>query len=301
MKLPPRRERSSMNTGTSTSFAEQEAAAMEKNRESFMALWNEYVKGRKGDKAVLRYLEEAGFFTSPASTKHHGAFPGGLCYHSVNVAAEVLGLLAQHQLEDENMNASAVTCALLHDICKVGTYRQTTKRQRGQDGKWQDAPAYEYDDSGLPLGHGEKSLFLLQRLGMELTDQEAAAIRWHMGAYRDHDCYNEMGRAFERYALALFLHLADMTASSTAPGYIGTADPADEVMATLSGLSIEQLEEYRDGGWLYGLKVRNPRRLPEPVPLEALHLDYPPQSWRWLDSINADGLAEIAAAQGVKL
>ena len=161
---------------------------------------------------MLRYLEEAGFFTSPASTKYHGAFPGGLCYHSVNVATEVLGIMAQHRLEDENMNASAVTCALLHDICKVGTYRQTTKRQRGPDGKWQDAPAYEYDDSGLPLGHGEKSLFLLQRLGMELTDQEAAAIRWHMGAYRDHDCYNEMGRAFERYALALFLHLADMTA-----------------------------------------------------------------------------------------
>ena len=56
MKPPPRRERSSMNMGTSTSFAEQEAAAMEKNREAFMALWNEYVKGRKGDKAVLRYL-----------------------------------------------------------------------------------------------------------------------------------------------------------------------------------------------------------------------------------------------------
>lgn len=212
MKPPPRRERSSMNMETSTSFAEQEAAAMEKNREAFMALWNEYVKGRKGDKAVLRYLEEAGFFTSPASTKYHGAFPGGLCYHSVNVAAEVLGIMAQHQLEDENMNASAVTCALLHDICKAGAYRQTTKRQRGPDGKWQDVPAYEYDDSGLPLGHGEKSLFLLQRLGMELTDQEAAAIRWHMGAYRDHDCYNEMGKAFERYALALFLHLADMTA-----------------------------------------------------------------------------------------
>ena len=83
MKPPPRRERSSMNMGTSTSFAEQEAAAMEKNREAFMALWNEYVKGRKGDKAVLRYLEEAGFFTSPASTKYHGAFPGGLCYLSL--------------------------------------------------------------------------------------------------------------------------------------------------------------------------------------------------------------------------
>ena len=44
------------------------------------------------------------------------------------------------------------------------------------------------------------------------------------------------------------------------PGYIGTADPADETMAKLSGLSVEQLEQYRDGGWLYGLKVQNPRQ-----------------------------------------
>lgn len=124
---------------------------------------------------------------------------------SVNVATEVLGIMEQHQLEDENLRASAVTCALLHDICKAGTYRQTTKRQRGPDGKWQDVPAYEYDDSGMPLGHGEKSLFLLQRLGMELTDQEAAAIRWHMGAYRDHDCYNEMGKAYTRTTLWFYI------------------------------------------------------------------------------------------------
>lgn len=175
--------------------------------------WVEYVKGRRGDKAVLRYLEYSGFFTSPASTKYHGAFPSGLCYHSVNVATEMLGLLEQHQLEDANLRASAVTCALLHDICKAGTYRRTTKRQHGLDGEWKDVATYEYDDSTLPLGHGEKSLYILQHLGMELTDQEAAAIRWHMGAYRDHDCYNEMGKAFERYALALFLHLADMVAT----------------------------------------------------------------------------------------
>lgn len=65
-----------MNMGTSTSFAEQEAAAMEKNREAFMALWNEYVKGRKGDKAVLRYLEEAGFSRRPRprnTTEHSPA------------------------------------------------------------------------------------------------------------------------------------------------------------------------------------------------------------------------------------
>lgn len=44
------------------------------------------------------------------------------------------------------------------------------------------------------------------------------------------------------------------------PGFIGTADPADEVMATLSGLSVEQLEEYRDGPG--GETVKAPAALP---------------------------------------
>ena len=168
--------------------------------EEFQTLWGKYVRDRKGSTEVLRYLTAEGFFSAPASTKYHGAFPGGLCKHSVTVA-------------NETYRRSAVMCALLHDICKIDAYKKTTKRQRGADGKWQDVPAYEYNDSALPLGHGEKSVFLLLSLGMELTDQEAAAIRWHMGAYRDRECFNEMGRAFDRYPLALFLHLADMTAA----------------------------------------------------------------------------------------
>lgn len=36
----------------------------------------------------------------------------------------------------------------------------------------------------FPLGHGEKSLFLITR-HMALTEEEALAIRWHMGAYDD--------------------------------------------------------------------------------------------------------------------
>lgn len=35
-----------------------------------------------------------------------------------------------------------------------------------------------------PLGHGEKSLYLIQR-HMVLLPEEALAIRWHMGAYDD--------------------------------------------------------------------------------------------------------------------
>lgn len=37
-----------MSTESITNFAEQEAAAMKKNKEMFMALWVEYVKGAQG-------------------------------------------------------------------------------------------------------------------------------------------------------------------------------------------------------------------------------------------------------------
>ena len=36
----------------------------------------------------------------------------------------------------------------------------------------------------FPFGHGEKSVFLIER-HMRLTDAEALAIRWHMGAFDD--------------------------------------------------------------------------------------------------------------------
>ena len=52
-------------------------------------------------------------------------------------------------------------------------------------------PYYGMDDedrylkvySHLPVGHGEKSVIMLLRLGLELTDDEILAIRWHMSPW----------------------------------------------------------------------------------------------------------------------
>ena len=51
------------------------------------------------------------------------------------------------------------------------------------EGKLGTMAPYEFRDT-FPLGHGEKSLFLITR-HMALTEEEALAIRWHMGAYDD--------------------------------------------------------------------------------------------------------------------
>lgn len=44
-------------------------------------------------------------------------------------------------------------------------------------------PYYAIDDQ-FPYGHGEKSVFLIERK-MHLKIDEAMAIRWHMGEFGD--------------------------------------------------------------------------------------------------------------------
>ena len=162
-----------------------------------------------GIEELIRYLqEETDFFTAPASTKYHGAFAGGLLMHSINVCAEL-------RLDPNSKvypTETLIIVALLHDICKANCYR-TEKRNVKENGGWVEKQIYVFEDE-LPLGHGEKSLYLASKF-IKLSDEEAAAIRWHMGAF---DCAFRGGdrglnAAYEKYPLAVLLHMADMRAT----------------------------------------------------------------------------------------
>lgn len=175
-----------------------------------MSVFCEVTAGRPGASEFMKWLESTDFFTAPASTKYHLSTPGGLVMHSVNVAMHAMWLCENYCAEE--LTESAILCGLVHDICKVGLYKPSTRRVRGEDGTWQTVPSYEHNDT-LPLGHGEKSVFLAERHGLQLSDEEAAAIRWHMGPYRDRDAVREMSEAFQRFPLAAILHNADMAAT----------------------------------------------------------------------------------------
>jgi len=164
---------------------------------------------RDGIEELIRYLqEETDFFTAPASTKYHGAFAGGLLMHSINVCAEL-------RLDPNSKvypTETLIIVALLHDICKANCYR-TEKRNVKENGGGGEKQIYVFEDE-LPLGHGEKSLYLASKF-IKLSDEEAAAIRWHMGAF---DCAFRGGdrglnAAYEKYPLAVLLHMADMRAT----------------------------------------------------------------------------------------
>ena len=152
-----------------------------------MQVYNRSVNRRDGAVAMLKWLERSGFFEAPASSKNHLAQPGGLVIHSLNVYSRLADITRREMgaaVLDETTKETVAILGLLHDVCKAGVYHQETKRRRNPETKqWEDYLGYTFRDA-FPLGHGEKSLFLITR-HMALTEEEALAIRWHMGAYDD--------------------------------------------------------------------------------------------------------------------
>lgn len=159
---------------------------------------------RKGIDDLIKWLEKSDFFEAPASTKYHNSFEGGLLAHSLNVYDNLINADLDHGKD------TLIIVSLLHDICKANFY-STSQRNVKKDGKWIQEPYYTIDDQ-FPIGHGEKSVIIAMRF-IELTEEEIAAIRWHMGAYEPKENYNSLAAAFNKYPLALKLHIADLKAT----------------------------------------------------------------------------------------
>ena len=139
---------------------------------------------------LLNFLETSDFFTAPASTKFHLAYEGGLAEHSWNVYTIFNEKLKTYSLEFGK--DSIALCGLLHDICKTNFYVRGKKNVK-EDGKWIEKEVWMVKDS-LPFGHGEKSVYLLQKY-IELSDEEALTIRWHMGFTESQDAWEQLRQA----------------------------------------------------------------------------------------------------------
>lgn len=182
-------------------------------KEEFPNIFSRSITRPGADKLLVWLQKNTDFFTAPASTRFHGDHEGGLVEHSLNVYHRLqaeAGPFPQLHTSEE----SIAICGLLHDICKANFYKVSQRNVKNEEtGKWEKQPFYQVEDQ-FPYGHGEKSVFLIERF-MRLRTEEAVAIRWHMGGFDDAargGSYAVSG-AFEMYPLALLLHVADMKAT----------------------------------------------------------------------------------------
>ena len=188
---------------------------------------------RDGIENLIEYLESTDFYTAPASSRFHGDYEGGLLEHSLNVyrclcAKRRNPIWARYI--DKVPKESLALSALLHDVCKANFYTVDYRNQKTYDEEkvaaaanwqiksdakghfiWETVPFYKVEEQ-FPFGHGDKSVYLVNKY-ITLTDEEAVAIRFHMGAYESKEIWNSLGSAFEKFPLALALHEADMEAT----------------------------------------------------------------------------------------
>lgn len=176
-------------------------------KQRFLSIFQENVT-REGSEELLRWLETTDFFTAPASTKYHCACPQGLVMHSLSVYDTMMD---KHFVQGEDSAESFTLCALLHDLCKAQFYKVGSRNVKNEEtGQWEKKAFYQIEDS-FPYGHGEKSVFLIERF-IRLKPAEATAIRWHMGGFDEASRGGSyaISQAYEKYPLAVKLHLADL-------------------------------------------------------------------------------------------
>lgn len=188
------------------------------NRQRFITLLRN--TGRENIEYVIEDLTEGGFFSSPASCQGHGAFAGGLLEHSLNVYDAAMALRrdmiqARPDLEADMPEDSVAIATLLHDVCKMELYQLSKRKKRNEIGAYETVEQYEIHDEIFPFGHGEKSAVMLLRSGLDLSDEELCAIRWHMGPWNlsgdDEKFYRRAGR---NTPLVPLVHAADTIASA---------------------------------------------------------------------------------------
>ncbi len=191
------------------------------NKEEFLELLRS--TKRDGIEDVITDIEELGFFTAPASAGHHLNVEGGLVLHSINTCKAALAIWEgmkplEPSLATEVKRDSIIIASLLHDVCKSDIYKRSVKKRKNALGQWEDCEGYKVSYKDFPMGHGEKSVILLLCSGLDLSDDEMLAIRWHMGAwginmnsYEDERCY-DTARAL--YPLVSIIQTADGLAAA---------------------------------------------------------------------------------------
>lgn len=176
-------------------------------------------------KAFSSWMEQNAFFTSPASTRFHGNFEGGLAAHSLLVTRQAL-LFVKPFMENYFLSPQKdkfcitagdlyISC-MAHDFCKADSYKIEWHNTKDIFGNWKKTPVYRTKGDLRSLGHGNESVLRLLQIIPSLIDNRIVieAVSRHMGFsdLSETEGYNYSN--FLDNPLVLLIQLADQSAAA---------------------------------------------------------------------------------------
>lgn len=168
------------------------AEKIEEEYQLHLNIINKYLTGDRKDK-VLKMIESFGdtYIMSPASSKtwYHGAYPGGYLVHANNVvrfAIMEMNLYKKAGGTIDFTEEELVFAALFHDLGKVGDGEKANYLP--QENEWFRKNRQEMYTNNPDLDFmlvPDRSLFVLQKYGIEVNQKEWLAIKLHDGLFEE--------------------------------------------------------------------------------------------------------------------
>ena len=193
------------------------------NLNKFYSIIEKYITGDRKDKLIAFYkgIEET-LAMSPASTRidHHNCFAGGYVDHVIRV---IEASLVFEKVWDRFGQTKSYTTeelifsAINHDLGKLGTNEQPMYLPN--DSQWhieKQGMVYKYNPNITHMRVADRSLFYLQKAGIEVSENEFLAIKLHDGLYEESNksyfmTYNKDTEL--KSNIVYILHQADLMAS----------------------------------------------------------------------------------------
>ncbi|MCQ2573332.1 MAG: hypothetical protein MJ182_05515 [Treponema sp.] len=197
---------------------------VEKIKTAVKEMAEDCIENKEECSTLLQWMEEHDFYTSPASTKFHGNFKGGLSVHSLMVTYQALKLapaIFSDWIKSKTGNKFTFTAedifvsAISHDFCKAGFYSTSYKNTKDVFGNWTKTPYFTVKSEIRNLGHGNESvLLLLESMPSYIKKRPVLeAISRHMG-FSDLTETEKMNYSnFLSNPLVILIQLADQSAS----------------------------------------------------------------------------------------
>ena len=198
------------------------AEKIQKNYEKHLKIIDSYIGDRKDSiKSMISHMEET-YVMAPASGKswYHSAFAGGYVDHVnrvVEYAVKQMRLYKEMGGLIDFTEEELVFAALFHDLGKLGDGDQPNYIP--QTDKWRQDKLSEMYTNNPDLDFmliPDRSLFILQKFGIPVSQKEFLAIRLHDGVFDKANeayffSYQESSR--QKTSIISILHSADFLAS----------------------------------------------------------------------------------------
>ena len=154
---------------------------IETNWETFSKLCNRLCDDNIG--MLLSHIEDRAA-VCPASSREsqYGAYPGGMVEHVLKVASNMRGISEIYS--NEIQIASILKVSLLHDLGKIGDLEEDYFIE--QDSDWHReklGQMYKYNENLAKMSISHRTLWMLQKFGVELTCDEWLAIQLSQGSH----------------------------------------------------------------------------------------------------------------------